>query len=358
MSESVFGTQGGVSTPQAVPAHPSFANTETPSALGRGLDVGTANLVAAMQTVEGVKLNIQRNAFIDVRSDVYTKNMLTRLQVPYAVQGGKLIVLGDAAFELANIFGRETRRPMKDGMISPAEMDALPVVRLILERVLGKPAAEGEPVYFSVPAEPIDRDMNVTYHEGIFNGLLTKMGFSPKPIVEGHCVALAELAEDNFTGIGISCGGGMFNVCVSYKTIPALAFSTARGGDWIDQNVAAVTGIPVSKATHIKESGVDLMSPQGREQEAVAIYYRNLINYTLVNIKHRFESAEGMPVFPDPIQIVASGGTSMVGSFIEAFRDEFKKIDFPIPVKVIRHAEDPLMTVAKGALIAAAIADD
>ncbi len=359
MSESVFGAQSGVApTPEAMTATPSFANTDTPSALGRGLDVGTANLVGAMQAVDGVKLSIQRNAFIDVRSDVYTKNMLTRLQVPYAVQGGKLVVLGDAAFELANIFGRETRRPMKDGMISPAEMDALPVIRLILERVLGKPAAENEPVYFSVPAEPIDRDMNVTYHEGIFNGLLTKMGFAPKPIVEGHCVALAELAEDNFTGIGISCGGGMFNVCVSYKTIPALAFSTARGGDWIDQNVAAVTGIPVSKATHVKESGVDLLNPQGREQEAVAIYYRNLINYTLVNIKHRFESAEGMPVFPEPIQIVCAGGTSMVGNFIECFKQEFQKIQFPIPVKIIRHAEDPLMTVAKGALIAAAIADD
>ena len=47
-------------------------------------------------------------------------------------------------------------------------------------------------------------------------------------------VALAELADDGFTGIGVSCGGGMFNVCVAYKTIPAITFSVARGGDWID----------------------------------------------------------------------------------------------------------------------------
>jgi hypothetical protein len=363
MSESIFGGAGGAApqasqAPEAATAAPSVTPPSGAVALGRGLDIGTANLVSAVQSNDGIKLNIQRNAFIDVRSDVYTKNMLTRLQVPYAVQGGRLVVLGDAAFELANIFGRETRRPMKDGMISPAEIDALPVIQLLIDRVLGKPAAAGEKVYYSVPAEPIDRDMNVTYHQGIFDGLLRKMGYEPRPIVEGHCVALSELADDGFTGIGVSCGGGMFNICVSYKTIPALTFSTARAGDWVDQNVAAVCGIPVSKATLVKEEGVDLMNPQGREQEAVSIYYRNLINYTLTNIKHRFESTDGMPVFPEPIQIVASGGTSLVGNFIECFKDEFKKIDFPIPVKVIRHAEDPLMTVAKGALIAAAISDD
>ena len=37
---------------------------------------------------------------------------------------------GEAAFELANVFGRETRRPMCDGLISPNEQDALPMMKL------------------------------------------------------------------------------------------------------------------------------------------------------------------------------------------------------------------------------------
>jgi len=339
------------------PAAPAQPDPGLQQSLGKGLDIGTANLVSATQNESGIQLNLQRNAFIDVPSDVYTKGMLTRLGVPYAIQGDRLYVLGDASFELANIFGRETRRPMQHGLISPNEIDALPVIQLLIERVVGKPTMAGEPLYFSVPAEPIDSDLNVVYHEGIFSGLLNKAGFSARPIVEGHAVALAELADDNFTGIGISCGGGMFNICVSYKTIPALAFSTSRAGDWVDQNVAAVCGMPVSKATLIKEEGVDLMNPVGREQEAVSIYYRNLINYTLMNIKHRFESSEGMPVFREPVSIVCSGGTSLVGNFIGAFQEEFHKVNFPIPVKEIRLADNPLMVVAKGALIAAALGD-
>src|SRR5207244_1436300 len=152
----------------------------------------------------------------------------------------------------------------------------------------------GELVYFSVPAEPIDFSMNVTYHKGLFTDLLRKLGYEPKPLVEGHAVVFAELADDDFTGIGISGGGGMFNVCVAYKTIPALTFATSRGGDWIDNNVAHAIGLSPALVCGIKESGVDLNNPKDRVQDAIVIYYRNLIQYTLETIRVKLETAQNM----------------------------------------------------------------
>ncbi len=321
---------------------------------GRGLDVGTANLASSIQDADGnVTIKIQRNAFIDIDGDQYTRNMLTKLNVQYVSINGKMVVIGDPAFELANILNRETRRPMKGGVISPSENDAMPIEKILLENLLGTPNFPNEKCYFSVPADPIDADFNIVYHKGVFGGILKKLGFEPKPLLEGHAVVFSELAEDDFTGIGISCGGGMFNICVCYKSIPALSFSTARGGDWIDRNVATVLGIKASRATAIKEKGVSIVSPRNREEEAIEIYYRNLINYTLEAIKTRFESSNGMPAFPEPIEIVCAGGTSMIGGFIEVFKDEFQSIKFPLQVKSIRHAEDPLFSVAKGCLVAA-----
>ncbi len=337
------------------------ASTSTPASnvkLGKGLDIGTANLVSAVQNEQGgITIRMERNAFIDIESDVYSKRMLTKLQVPYVVHNDRMVVLGDSAFELSNIFSRETRRPMKDGLISPSEVDALGIIRMIIEKILGLPQGDGEKCYFSIPAASIDRPNNVIYHQGLFDGLLRKMGYVPHPMNEAHAVVFSELAEQNFTGIGISCGGGMFNVCVAYKTIPALTFSICRGGDWIDSNVANVLGIPSSKATAVKERGCDLMNPRNREEEAVVIYYRNLINYTLMNIKQKFEVAQDMPEFPEPIDIVFSGGTSMVGGFAELCDQELKKIHFPIPVNRVRRAKDPLSSVARGCLIAAAIGE-
>jgi actin-related protein len=60
-----------------------------------------------------------------------------------------------------------------------------------------------------------------------------------------------------------------------------------------------------------------------------------------------------MPKFPDPISIVCAGGTSMIGGFTEVFKQEFEKINFPMDVKEIRLAEDPLYSVSKGCLVAA-----
>ncbi|MEQ8767941.1 MAG: hypothetical protein RL885_28820 [Planctomycetota bacterium] len=326
--------------------------------LGKGLDIGTANIICAVQSSSGdISITAERNAFLDIQADVHSKGMLTKLKVPYVVHESKLIVIGDSAFELANIFNRATRRPMHDGLISPAEVDALPMIRLIIEKTLGAPQEKGEFVYFSVPAESIDTQNNIVYHQGLFEGMLSKMGYSPKTINEGHAVVFAELAESDFTGIGISCGGGMFNVCVSWKTIPTLSFSISRGGDWIDKNVAEVLGIPTSRATFIKESGIDITAPKNRDEEAVSIYYRNLISYLLGNVKSQFESSKGMPNFASPVPIVFAGGTSKIGGFIDIVRQEFEKIDFPIPISEITVADEPLHSVARGCLVAAALGE-
>jgi len=356
------GGKGGAAAAAGVAKEPAVAAAGKDTApakgpqleLGKGLDVGTANLLSAVQDKEGnLYIKCQRNAFIDIDQDDFTRNMLTKLGVQYVVLNNRMIVVGDPAFELANIFNRETRRPMQHGMISPKETDALPIEKLLIEKLLGPPQKPGELVYFSIPAEPIDFSMNVTYHKGLFTDLLRKLGYEPKPLVEGHAVVFAELAEDDFTGIGISGGGGMFNVCVANKTIPALTFATSRGGDWIDQNVATVLGIKSSKACAIKEKGLDIMKPMNREQQAVEIYFRELIRYTLTNIKQRFESSEGMPQFPDPVDIVFAGGTPLIGGFIEVVKQELDRIKFPIPIKNVRRAEDSLNAIAKGCLVAA-----
>ncbi|MFH1024408.1 MAG: hypothetical protein V1809_13595 [Planctomycetota bacterium] len=321
----------------------------------RGLDVGTTNIVGVVRR-KGNGLdcfNLQRNAFLDVRSDAFTGRMLQHLGIPHILHGGRGFVVGDAAFELANIFQRNTRRPMKDGLISPLEQEALRMVEILIQRVLGKPRREGELCAFSVPADPTDSGRNVIYHRGALESLLHRLGFTPKAVVEGHAVVFSELEESDYTGIGISCGGGMFNVCLSYKSVPAVAFSTSRGGDWIDENVAASFGMTTSEVCSVKEGGVDLLKPGNRVEEAIVIYYRNLIQYTLQTIRERFESGHGVPSFQKPVDIVLSGGTSLAGNFTRVFREELEKSHLPIDVAEVRLARDPLRSVARGCLQAA-----
>jgi hypothetical protein len=326
-------------------------------ALGRGLDVGTANILSAVQDHSGkVGVKRERNAFLEIPAESGGNlDLLTKLNVPYVKHKDKFYVLGDVSFHLANMFGKEVRRPMQDGFLSPEERDAIPIMRFLIDRLLGKPSQEGEPVYFCIPAPSIDKDNDTVYHEGIVAGLLKKLGFAPKSMNEAHAIVYSELQDSGFTGIGVSCGGGMFNVCVAYKTIPALTFSVARGGDWIDKSVSKVMGIPKTRASAIKENEVNLMEPKTREEEAVVLYYRNLISYVLTNLKMRFQLARDVPQFTDPVEVVVAGGTSLVGGFVEVFAQEIQKVDFPIPIAGVRRADDAMTSVVRGTLIAAAL---
>lgn len=320
----------------------------------RGLDVGTMNLAGAMQDDEGnIKIKQIRHTFLEIEINPFTKKMLVKQNVQYAEMGKKVYVLGDSAFELANIMNQSVRRPMQAGIISPGEVDAIPIFSLLIEAVLGKPEEKGVVCYYSIPADPIDADFNIVYHSSVIGGALKNLGYEPKEMNEGHAVVFSELAEQDFSGIAISFGGGMVNVCVSYKTIPAVAFSTTRAGDWIDKNVAQALAIKENRATAIKEKGIDIHKPKSREEEAVVIYYRNLISYTLQNIKSKFESAEQVPQFPDPVDIVCAGGTSMIGGFIDVVKEELKNVEFPIAINEVRLAEEPLHATSRGCLLAA-----
>ncbi|HEX5137142.1 MAG TPA: hypothetical protein VFY93_09230 [Planctomycetota bacterium] len=355
-----FKQADGSAQAQQAGAPAAKAQPKSEVALGKGLDVGTANLLSAAQDESGeIVVKRERNAFLEIPAEFASnKDMLTRLNVPYVTFQNRMYVLGDASFNLANMFGKEVRRPMQDGFLSANEQDAIPMMRFIIERLLGQPAQPGEPCYFCIPAPSIDKENDTVYHEGIVSGVVKKLGYTPRAMNEAHAIIYSELADHDFTGIGVSCGGGMFNVCVAYKTIPAVKFSVARGGDWIDGHVAKVMGIPRTRATAIKEGDVNLTTPRTREEEAVVLYYRNLISYVLQNLKQRFQLARDVPQFEDPVEVVVAGGTSLVGGFVEVFAEELEKVEFPLKIAGVRRAEDAMTSVVRGCLIAAALADN
>jgi len=328
---------------------------KTTAPLGIGLDIGTMNIVSARRQADGsVETSRVRDAFLDLDSGA--KRMLKLSGVNYIDHGDDgIIVVGDAAMEMANVFGREARRPLSQGLISAGEMDALDVLGVMIKNVLGDPAAEGEACYFSVPASPVDADRDVVYHEGVFSRIVSECGFKAHASNEAMAIVYAETAKDGFSGLGISFGSGMCNLALAVSGVEGLCFSVARGGDWIDSGAAKATGSTRSRICALKEKGFDLMAPKTREEEALALYYKSLIVYCIDQTAAEFAKIKDRFALPRPIPIVVSGGTSLAGNFVEFFTEVFetKRKRFPIEVSEIRHASDPLNAVARGLLIQA-----
>lgn len=326
--------------------------------MAKGLDVGTGFIVGSKLNKEGnTKFTSIRDAFFEIEDNPFRKKMLKQVKANYIAKDGKLLVIGDEAVEFANMFNANAQRPMHKGVISPKEKDAFPVIKTIIERAIGK-GKSGEKCYYSVPAAPVDADFDIVYHENVFNKILADLGYTPKPLNEAEAIAYSELLDDNLTGIALSFGAGMVNVSVSIMGVPAVQFSVARSGDWIDNSVAKALALTGSKVQTEKEKGVDLLNPDGKVQEAISIYYGNLIDYIVKNISARLSKSDDLPSFKEPVPIVVSGGTSLAGNFVGKFKESLERNPLPVEVSEVKHASDPLAAVANGLLICASLDEE
>lgn len=324
-----------------------------------GIDVGTGFIVGGKLNDKGdTKFTSIRDSFFEIEDNPFRQKMLKQVKANFLAKDGKLLVIGNEAVEFANMFNANAQRPMSKGVISPKEKDAFPVIKIIIEKAIGKASKKGEKCYYSVPAAPIDENFDIIYHENVFNKILSNLGYDPCSLNEAEAIAYSELLDDGLTGIAISCGAGMINVSVGIMGVPAVQFSIARSGDWVDQSVATALDLTASKVQTEKEKGVDLLKPEGKIQEAISIYYGNLIDYTLKNIAARLSKSDDLPSFKNPVPIVVSGGTSLAGNFVGKFRESLERNPLPVEVSEVKHANDPLSAVANGLLICASLAEE
>ncbi|MFB6170333.1 MAG: hypothetical protein ABEJ06_04215 [Haloarculaceae archaeon] len=321
--------------------------------MAKGLDVGTMNIVSAQQEGDDTVFVQQRNSFVEIDYSDMAEQMLSRSEVLHIRKDDKVYVVGDDALNFANIFNQETRRPMQHGILSSQEQSAIPMIKLIIEQVAGDPDRRGERLYYSTPADPIDSDLSTLYHQKTLESFLGDMGYDPEPINEGMSVIYSELADNNFTGLGISFGAGMTNVCLAYYAVPVMTFSIARGGDWIDEQAARATGRPVDKVTSIKEDDfrLDFTTDAGGVEGALSIYYDNLLDYVIENIAREVDEEdveEGLDV-----PVVVTGGTASPSGFEDLFKDRLDNASIPFSISDVQRAREPMYSVARGALVAA-----
>jgi nucleoid DNA-binding protein len=326
-----------------------------------GLDIGTSRLVLASGSAYHVKTTAELNAFLTIPYSKFTEGILKQNKVNYQLNGGREITIyGNDAERFANFFNAEVRRPMMSGMLNPAEECSLSVIQATVQLLMRK-AKRGDSLRFSIPGISYGEagaqspgESELVYHEAMLKNILTSMGYNAKSVNEGLAVVFSELADDNFTGIGISCGGGMCNVCLAFMSVPVLTFSTVKAGDYIDRSVAAVTGEKPTRIRAIKEEGLDLSrSPQNKYESALHVYYDDVIVSLVETLRKALVETKNLPRIDRPIPIVLSGGTALPKGFVEKFRHALERDGFPLAISDIRLANSPLTATARGCLIAA-----
>lgn len=326
-----------------------------------GLDVGTSFIVLAKENDGNIQYKDFRDAFYTIKpsTPVATKMIEKGLSGKVFIKDndGSFILLGKDAIEKAIERNDTAKRPMYKGVVSSKEKDAKRILAFILKEVVGTASEPNEKLVFCVPAQPVDQeddDFDVGYHEDVVKAVLSDCGYDARSINEAEALCYAELGEEDYTGIGISCGAGMTNVCIMLNGEPTVAFSTTKSGDWVDRMSAVATGEPDSVVQAEKEGGGFKVGEPNPNPvlSAVASYYERLIEYTAKQLTFALNNCKALPKFKNPITIVIAGGTSQADGYVEQLTKQLELNNFPLAIKAIKHANDPLHAVAKGCLIA------
>src|SRR5205085_370392 len=319
-----------------------------------GLDIGTSRIVVA-DSASGLASRSQLNAFVSVPSSEMAENVLQQRGMVYERNCKNLYVYGNDSDFFASFLDSDARRPMHSGLLNPKEEMSQQMIQRIIELLVPR-ARKGDSLCFSVPGKGEGVGGGLVYHEAVLKSFLQSLGYKARSVNEGQAVVFSELQDENFTGIGVSFGGGMCNVSVSFMSMPMITFSVPKSGDYIDRSVAEVLGERnTTRVRLFKEENLDLSrQPQDEMTRAMHIFYEDVLQTLIDRLRAEFSRSSQLPKLDRPMPVVLAGGTARPAGFKQKFEAMLRAGgEFPIEVAEVRMAEDPLAATARGCLIAA-----
>lgn len=328
--------------------------------MGIGLDVGTSFIISARNKQQEMEYKEFRDAFYritpttPIAAKMIEKGLLNKKF--FKDDNQSFVVIGQDAIEKAIERHESAQRPMIAGVLAPAEKEARRILKFIIKEVVGSPIQLGEKIAYSIPAQPIDvskENYDVGFHEDVLRQDLLELGFTPIPVNEAEAICFSELENDDYTGIALSFGAGMVNVCVMSNGESLIKFSTTKSGDWIDRMVAIATAEPDSVVQQQKEDGGFIIGQPNTNPilSACSTYYERLIQYTVQQLQFALTSSREIVKFKDALPVIIAGGTSRAEGFVEKFRKTIQEISLPIKIKEVRPAKDQLRAIARGCCI-------
>jgi hypothetical protein len=330
-----------------------------------GLDIGTKNIVLAYEDDKGKKkIRHEVNGFIKIpKGDGFTKNLLVSSGVAYVENENDFIALGKKAEELSYAFNKTLQRPMIDGVISGKTDEAMQIMAIIIRAIVGK-LNDDAILYYCIPANAINQNTNVAFHDKVMKMMIDDFDgtINSYSINEARAIVISEV-EDK-TGIGISFGAGMVNICYCLYGIEIFAFSIVGSGDRIDIESAIRFGYnPKDPEGSYKETPTSICKrkekmtltecPEDVVGKTIWINYGIMIESVIKAIIEGFKKHEEKARIDKPIPMIIAGGTSSPDGFDDYVKDVISKIEVPFEIGEIRRAEKPLYAVSEGCFAAA-----
>jgi hypothetical protein len=363
--------------------------------MSMGLDLGTS--VFRSVRTQGRELRARRfpASYVIVGDDSAHRQRLSRTDAIFVPCGDQLVVLGDAAVELARSKSLPLYPVLPGGKLDTRDALSRQIMAAMVDAILPEAKTPGEICCLTVPsariAETPEAIVGQKFLEQGFTGdwpeldyccqLVKLRGYQPLALGQALAVTLAELVGESFCGITAVFGASVTEFAVAHQGRELARVVIPRGGDWIDEQLAAMThsmparsestggvdrsdhgaryALSLQKARHDREQASRAPSADGQAVMMVegryADLYRQFLLAVLSEAGRRLNEVPALANFPQPTIMAYAGGLSRASGFPTMLKNAMRQIDWPIGIESYRSAELSPFGVARGCLIHAAL---
>ncbi len=306
-----------------------------------------------------------RTIAASVKDNESRRRLLQVAQVPYLMAEDYLVLPGDWAVEAIALFETLPRALLPGGEIPKADPVSRQVLSILVEGLLPWSEHRQEVCCFVQPGHgqiPVDSNPDLDLRLAFFSRLIRLRGYEPLPLNPATGLVLAELRRAGFSGVGLMLGASGCDVAIVHCGHQLACGRLARGGAWIDEQLARRT--KSFRRDALGELVLDTDGARLRKEAAaldrhtdddrlVTALYRNLIAEFIEVMCETLASNPRVPLLPQPLPIVCSGGPAQIAGFSELFRSELDRQPLSVSLGTPRVVADQAYTVVRGCLIRA-----
>ncbi|MFG0332930.1 MAG: hypothetical protein ACF8TS_06160 [Maioricimonas sp. JB049] len=327
------------------------------------VDIGTHE-IRSLRLEQGRLLGRRVAAwYIDLPATRAQQRLLDEAHIHYLVSDDRLLVLGDAAVDLAGTFHSPCMPLLPDGQLPTADPVARQLCAAAIEALL--PARdEGQPKR-CVLTYPRSRDAAADFNQQTLwfvTRLLRLQGLDVEVTDLDFAATLAEFGQDQFTGLVLIGDGEETGLSLAYRGHILARASVARGSRMIDRETARLRNLTVwgnqgekylDLAAAMRWRGELSVSspPEGTPADHPLKRICTQLFADVFREACEWQADRRVQQVTAPLPLVCIGSLSRVPGITGLIREAMTMVEFPWHVREIRTATSSRFAIARGALI-------
>lgn len=334
------------------------------------LDLGSTGIRSLRREDEALRSRTSRCVYSVLPDSPAHRRLLEQGDIPFTTCEEGILLLGDGAFESADLFKAQCRPLIANGRLPKGDPLVRQLVSSLVEVILPTASERNEICSLTLPGgAALDSSSEARADLEFFIRLVRLQGYQPRLLPASQALILAELVETGFTGVGMVFGASSCEAILSHRGNPICHAASDRGGEWIDDQLLTKFP-PPGEALQEREtdhtsahSNLDRIT-QRREQietpltmatDEFAAHTSKLLHDVIHELCDGFCTelirSRSAKELPSPLPVVCAGGLSATQDFHSLLFSILQGLKSPVPLQSPKIIGSDQRSITRGLLI-------